>query len=134
MNNLTHASSTNSAPAASFEARTAHPLPGGAMSHRLTIDSAMLERVNAALDHIRAGARPVDLVTPGHVFPLKARRGGVLVRTGQTEGSVDLARLAGLKPSGVICEIMNADGTMARMPDLETFAKQHDLIILTIAD
>jgi 3,4-dihydroxy 2-butanone 4-phosphate synthase / GTP cyclohydrolase II len=79
-------------------------------------------------------ARPTDLVTPGHVFPLKARRGGVLVRTGQTEGSVDLARLAGLGPSGVICEIMNDDGTMARMPDLERFAAEHDLTILSIAD
>src|SRR5271170_5727871 len=64
--------------------------------------------------------RPEDLVTPGHVFPLRARTGGVLVRTGQTEGSVDLARLAGRTPAGIICEIMNEDGTMARMPDLET--------------
>lgn len=79
-------------------------------------------------------AGPADIVTPGHVFPLKARRGGVLVRTGQTEGSVDLARLAGLKPAGVICEIMNDDGTMARMPDLEAFASEHGLKILTIAD
>ena len=77
---------------------------------------------------------PEDLVTPGHVFPLKSKTGGVLVRTGQTEGSVDLARLAGLVPAGVICEIMNEDGTMARMPDLERFAKKHDLRILTIAD
>ncbi len=73
-------------------------------------------------------------MTPGHVFPLRARRGGVLVRTGQTEGSVDLARLAGMRPAGVICEIMNDDGTMARMPDLERFAEKHNLIILTIAD
>ena len=79
-------------------------------------------------------ARPDDLVTPGHVFPLRARNGGVLVRTGQTEGSVDLARLAGLTPAGVICEIMNDDGTMARMPDLERFAAQHGLLILSIAD
>jgi len=78
--------------------------------------------------------RPEDLVTPGHVFPLKARAGGVLVRTGQTEGSVDLARLAGLTPSGVICEIMNDDGSMARMHDLEAFAKKHGLRILTVAD
>ena len=75
-----------------------------------------------------------DLVTPGHIFPLKGREGGVLVRTGQTEGSVDLARLAGLKPAGVICEIMNDDGTMARMPDLEIFADKHGLKIITIAD
>jgi 3,4-dihydroxy 2-butanone 4-phosphate synthase/GTP cyclohydrolase II len=79
-------------------------------------------------------ARPEDLVVPGHVFPLQARRGGVLVRAGQTEGSVDLARLAGLNPAGVICEIIREDGTMARMPDLEEFAGQHDLRILTIAD
>jgi 3,4-dihydroxy 2-butanone 4-phosphate synthase/GTP cyclohydrolase II len=79
-------------------------------------------------------ARAEDLITPGHVFPLRARRGGVLVRTGQTEGSVDLARLAGLEPAGVICEIMNDDGSMARMPDLERFAQVHDLSIVTIAD
>ena len=68
------------------------------------------------------------------MFPLRAKRGGVLVRTGQTEGSVDLARLAGLEPAGVICEIMNDDGSMARMPDLEKFAPQHGLRILSIAD
>jgi 3,4-dihydroxy 2-butanone 4-phosphate synthase / GTP cyclohydrolase II len=79
-------------------------------------------------------ARASDIVTPGHVFPLRARRGGVLVRTGQTEGSVDLARLADLTPAGVICEIMNEDGTMARVPDLERFAHKHALRILTIAD
>jgi 3,4-dihydroxy 2-butanone 4-phosphate synthase/GTP cyclohydrolase II len=78
--------------------------------------------------------RPEELVTPGHIFPLRARAGGVLVRTGQTEGSVDLARLAGLTPAGVICEIMNDDGSMARMPDLETFGKKHGLRIVTIAD
>jgi 3,4-dihydroxy 2-butanone 4-phosphate synthase/GTP cyclohydrolase II len=78
--------------------------------------------------------RPDELVTPGHVFPLRARDGGVLVRTGQTEGSVDLARLAGLTPAGVICEIMKDDGSMARMPDLEVFGKQHELRILSIAD
>jgi 3,4-dihydroxy 2-butanone 4-phosphate synthase/GTP cyclohydrolase II len=75
-----------------------------------------------------------DLVTPGHVFPLRARKGGVLVRTGQTEGSVDLARLAGLSHAGVICEIMKEDGSMARMPDLEAFGKKHGLRIVTIAD
>ncbi|EYF05886.1 3,4-dihydroxy-2-butanone-4-phosphate synthase [Chondromyces apiculatus] len=82
----------------------------------------------------RPDSRPEDLVTPGHVFPLRARRGGVLVRAGQTEGSVDLARLAGLRTAGVICEIMNDDGTMARMPDLEVFAAKHGLLIVTIAD
>jgi 3,4-dihydroxy 2-butanone 4-phosphate synthase/GTP cyclohydrolase II len=75
-----------------------------------------------------------DIATPGHVFPLEAREGGVLVRAGHTEAAVDVARLAGLKPSGVICEIMNDDGTMARMPDLIEFAKIHDLKIATIAD
>jgi 3,4-dihydroxy 2-butanone 4-phosphate synthase/GTP cyclohydrolase II len=83
---------------------------------------------------VSPNARPEDVVTPGHVFPLKARQGGVLVRTGQTEGSVDLARLADLTPAGVICEIMKDDGTMARMPDLEEFAGKHGLRILTIAD
>ncbi len=77
---------------------------------------------------------PSDIVSPGHVFPLRARPGGVLQRTGHTEGSVDLARLAGLEPAGVICEIMNDDGTMARMPDLVAFAEAHGLRILTIAD
>jgi 3,4-dihydroxy 2-butanone 4-phosphate synthase/GTP cyclohydrolase II len=79
-------------------------------------------------------SKPSDLVMPGHVFPLRAREGGVLVRAGQTEGSVDLARLAGLHPSGVICEIMNDDGSMARMKDLIPFAKLHGLRIVTIAD
>ena len=79
-------------------------------------------------------AKPADLVSPGHIFPLRAKDGGVLVRTGQTEGSVDLSRLAGLRPAGVICEIMNEDGTMARMEHLEKFAGKHDLKIATIAD
>jgi 3,4-dihydroxy 2-butanone 4-phosphate synthase / GTP cyclohydrolase II len=79
-------------------------------------------------------AKPSDLVSPGHIFPLRAKDGGVLVRTGQTEGSVDLSRLAGLTPAGVICEIMNDDGTMARMNDLESFAANHGLKIATIAD
>ncbi|MBA4390834.1 MAG: bifunctional 3,4-dihydroxy-2-butanone-4-phosphate synthase/GTP cyclohydrolase II [Syntrophus sp. (in: bacteria)] len=75
-----------------------------------------------------------DISRPGHIFPLMARKGGVLVRVGHTEASVDLARLAGLKPAGVICEIMNEDGTMARLPDLEVFADKHGMKILTIAD
>ncbi len=79
-------------------------------------------------------ATAFDLARPGHVFPLRAKKGGVLRRAGQTEGSVDLARLAGLKPTGVICEIMNDDGTMARMPQLKEFAKKHGLKIVTIAD
>ncbi|MBW2465761.1 MAG: 3,4-dihydroxy-2-butanone-4-phosphate synthase, partial [Deltaproteobacteria bacterium] len=79
-------------------------------------------------------AKPEDIVSPGHIFPLRARKGGVLERTGQTEGSVDLSRLAGMRPAGVICEIMKDDGTMARMPDLEEFAAEHDMRIATIAD
>jgi 3,4-dihydroxy 2-butanone 4-phosphate synthase/GTP cyclohydrolase II len=79
-------------------------------------------------------AGPDDLVVPGHIFPLRARRGGVLVRSGQTEGSVDLARLAGREPAGVICEIMRDDGEMARMPDLIEFSKKHDLPIIKVAD
>jgi 3,4-dihydroxy 2-butanone 4-phosphate synthase/GTP cyclohydrolase II len=79
-------------------------------------------------------SKPEDLVSPGHVFPIRAKKGGVLVRTGQTEGSVDLCRIAGLTPAGVICEIMKDDGTMARMPDLEIFAHEHNIKIVTIAD
>ena len=78
-------------------------------------------------------ARPADLARPGHMFPLRAEAGGVLVRAGQTEASVDLARLAGLKPAAVLCEIMNADGTMARMPQLEVVAAEHDLHIVSVA-
>jgi 3,4-dihydroxy 2-butanone 4-phosphate synthase/GTP cyclohydrolase II len=92
------------------------------------------DRATTILAATADGAKPEDLVRPGHVFPLEAKAGGVLVRTGQTEGSVDLARLAGLKPYGVICEVMNEDGTMARMPDLEIFSKRHNLRIVTIAD
>jgi 3,4-dihydroxy 2-butanone 4-phosphate synthase / GTP cyclohydrolase II len=79
-------------------------------------------------------AKATDLVRPGHIFPLRARDGGVMVRVGQTEGSVDLARLAGLEPAGVICEVMDEDGTMARMPTLQKFSEQHGLGIVTIAD
>src|SRR5512147_804066 len=79
-------------------------------------------------------SKPSDLARPGHIFPLKAQKGGVLRRAGQTEGSVDLARLAGLQPAGVICEIMNEDGTMARVPELAKFAKKHKLLMITIAD
>lgn len=82
----------------------------------------------------REHARPTDIVQPGHIFPLKARSGGVLTRAGHTEASVDLARLAGLHPSAVICEILNEDGTMARLPDLQAFAKKHQLKIGSIAD
>ena len=92
------------------------------------------DRAHTILTAVADDARPEDLVRPGHVFPLRARPGGVLTRTGQTEGSVDLARLAGLKPAGVICEIMNDDGTMARMPDLEKFGEKHGLVICSVAD
>ncbi len=83
---------------------------------------------------VAPNARPEDVVRPGHIFPLRAREGGVLVRTGQTEGSVDLARLAGLEPAGVICEIMNEDGTMSRLPELEVFGAEHDIPIISVAD
>ena len=83
---------------------------------------------------IDPSTRPQDLVQPGHIFPLKAKAGGVLERTGQTEAAVDLARLAGLNPSGVICEVMNDDGTMARVPDLERYCAQHGLKMITVAD
>src|SRR5256885_6578295 len=79
-------------------------------------------------------ARPGDFAKPGHTFPLRAAEGGVLKRAGQTEAAVDLARMAGLYPAGVICEVMNDDGTMARMPDLQRFAAAHDIKIVTIKD
>jgi 3,4-dihydroxy 2-butanone 4-phosphate synthase/GTP cyclohydrolase II len=83
---------------------------------------------------VSEGVKPEDLVVPGHIFPLRAKRGGVLERSGHTEGSVDLAKLAGCKPAAVICEIMNDDGSMARLPDLEIFATKHKLPIVTIDD
>lgn len=92
------------------------------------------DRARTVLAAVAPDAGPRDLVSPGHIFPLRARDGGVLVRTGQTEGSVDLSRLAGKIPAGVICEIMKEDGTMARMPDLEIFSKKHNIKIATIAD
>jgi 3,4-dihydroxy 2-butanone 4-phosphate synthase/GTP cyclohydrolase II len=92
------------------------------------------DRSHTILTAIKDGATRRDLVVPGHVFPLRAVDGGVLVRAGHTEASVDLARLAGLKSAGVICEVLNADGTMARVPDLEKFAKEHSLSMISIAD
>jgi 3,4-dihydroxy 2-butanone 4-phosphate synthase / GTP cyclohydrolase II len=92
------------------------------------------ERAHTIRVAVAPDAKPQELVTPGHIFPLRAKRGGVLVRTGHTEASVDLARLAGRSPSGVICEIMRPDGEMARMPDLETFAVEHGLGIVKISD
>ena len=100
----------------------------------VTTGISAADRAHTILTAIADDAKPEDLVQPGHIFPLRARRGGVLFRTGQTEGSVDLARLAGFKPAGVICEVMRDDGCMARLPDLEKFAEEHDLKIATIAD
>jgi 3,4-dihydroxy 2-butanone 4-phosphate synthase/GTP cyclohydrolase II len=100
----------------------------------ITTGISAADRAKTILDAIADDAKPQDLATPGHIFPLRARNGGVLVRAGQTEGSVDLARLAGLKPAGVICEIMKDDGTMARQPDLMRFAKKHKLKVVTNAD
>jgi 3,4-dihydroxy 2-butanone 4-phosphate synthase/GTP cyclohydrolase II len=92
------------------------------------------DRAATVLAAIDAKTRPADLARPGHMFPLKARDGGVLVRAGQTEAAVDLARIAGLYPAGVICEILNPDGTMARVPELTRFARRHKLLMITIAD
>ncbi len=100
----------------------------------ITTGISAQDRARTILVAIAADASPDDLETPGHIFPLKARDGGVLVRTGQTEGSVDLARLAGLDPSGVICEVLNEDGTMARLPDLERFGAEHRVRIVTVED
>ena len=100
----------------------------------VTTGISAADRAHTILTAVAEDARPEDLIQPGHVFPLRARRGGVLFRTGQTEGSVDLARLAGLSEAAVICEIMNEDGTMARMPDIEKFSKKHDLKIAAVAD
>ena len=100
----------------------------------VTTGISAADRATTILAAVNESTQPEDLVSPGHIFPLRAKSGGVLVRTGQTEGSVDLARLAGLKPAGVICEIMKDDGTMARMPDLQTFAEEFGLKIVTIAD
>ncbi len=100
----------------------------------VTTGISAADRAHTILTAIDDKARSEDLVRPGHVFPLRARPGGVLVRSGQTEGSVDLARLAGLKPAAVICEVMKADGTMARRADLKRFSRRHKIPILTIAE
>ena len=100
----------------------------------VTTGISAADRATTILTAVADDAKPGDLVRPGHVFPLRGKEGGVMVRAGQTEGSIDLARLAGLKPAGVICEIMDEDGTMARMPALENFSKKHDIKICTIAD
>jgi 3,4-dihydroxy 2-butanone 4-phosphate synthase/GTP cyclohydrolase II len=102
--------------------------------HGVSTGISAKDRATTIKVAIADDARPGDVVSPGHVFPLRARRGGVLVRTGQTEGSVDLARMAGLKPAGVICEIMRDDGEMARLPELKEFAARHGLLLLSVAD
>lgn len=100
----------------------------------VTTGISAADRAHTILTAMDDATTAEDLARPGHIFPLRARNGGVLVRSGQTEGSVDLARLAGLKPAGVICEIMNDDGTMSRMPQLKKFAKEHGIRICTVAD
>ena len=101
---------------------------------KITTGISAADRAATVLTAIDPATRPEDLLRPGHVFPLRARRGGVLKRAGQTEASVDLASLAGLRPAGVICEIMNDDGSMARVPDLTKFAQEHGLLMITVAD
>jgi 3,4-dihydroxy 2-butanone 4-phosphate synthase/GTP cyclohydrolase II len=100
----------------------------------VTTGISAADRATTILTAVADDAQPTDLVRPGHVFPLRGRNGGVMVRAGQTEGSIDLSRLAGLKPAGVICEIMDEDGSMARMPALEEFSEKHGIGICTIAD
>jgi 3,4-dihydroxy 2-butanone 4-phosphate synthase / GTP cyclohydrolase II len=100
----------------------------------VTTGISAADRATTILAAVKDNAKPEDLARPGHIFPLRAKEGGVLVRTGQTEGSVDLAKLSELKPAAVICEIMNEDGTMARMPQLEVFSKKHDIPVITIED
>lgn len=102
--------------------------------HGVTTGISAADRATTVQAAVADGAKPEDIVTPGHIFPLRAKKGGVLVRAGQTEGGVDLASLAGLKPAAVICEVLNEDGTMARMPDLKVFAQKHGLKIATIKD
>jgi 3,4-dihydroxy 2-butanone 4-phosphate synthase/GTP cyclohydrolase II len=100
----------------------------------ITTGISAADRATTILVAVDPQSRPQDLARPGHIFPLRAKDGGVLVRPGQTEASVDVARIAGLYPAGVICEIMNEDGTMARMPQLEEFARQHNLKIISVAE
>ena len=102
--------------------------------HGVTTGISAADRATTILAAVADDAKPEDVVTPGHIFPLRAKKGGVLVRAGQTEGGVDLASLAGLKPAAVICEVLKDDGAMARMPDLKIFAKKHGLKIATIKD
>jgi 3,4-dihydroxy 2-butanone 4-phosphate synthase / GTP cyclohydrolase II len=101
---------------------------------RTTTGISAADRAATVLAAIDPATKPADLIRPGHVFPLRARNAGVLERTGQTEAAVDLARLAGLSPAGVICEIMNDDGSMARVPELREFALHHNILLITVAD
>ncbi len=100
----------------------------------VTTGISAADRAKTILTAVNPDSKPSDLARPGHIFPLRAKRGGVLVRVGQTEASVDIARIAGLNPSAAICEIMNEDGTMARLPELEIFAAKHNLKIISVAD
>ncbi|MGI8787896.1 MAG: 3,4-dihydroxy-2-butanone-4-phosphate synthase [Pyrinomonadaceae bacterium] len=100
----------------------------------VTTGISAADRARTILTAVNPDSKPSDLARPGHIFPLRAKRGGVLVRVGQTEASVDIARIAGCLPAGVVCEIMNDDGTMARLPELEKFAAKHDLKIISVAD
>ena len=123
VDSTTNTSTFNTAFTVSIEARG-----------KVTTGISAADRAATILTAIDPRTRPEDLLRPGHVFPLRARRGGVLKRAGQTEASVDLAALAGLNPAGVICEIMNDDGSMARVPDLVRFAEEHGLLLVTVAD
>jgi 3,4-dihydroxy 2-butanone 4-phosphate synthase / GTP cyclohydrolase II len=100
----------------------------------VTTGISAADRAKTILTAVDPNSKPNDLARPGHIFPLRAKTGGVLVRVGQTEASVDIARIAGLNPSAVICEIMNDDGTMARLPELEVFAEKHKLKVISVAD
>jgi 3,4-dihydroxy 2-butanone 4-phosphate synthase / GTP cyclohydrolase II len=100
----------------------------------VTTGISAADRAHTILTAVNPSTKPEDLARPGHIFPLRAKKGGVLVRPGQTEASVDMTRIAGLSPAGVICEIMNDDGTMARMPELEKFAAEHSLKIISVAE
>src|SRR5678816_874736 len=102
--------------------------------HSVTTGISAADRAATVLAAIDPATKPTDLARPGHVSPLRSRDGGVMVRAGQTEAAVDLARMAGLYPAGVICEIMNEDGTMARVPELTRFARKHGMLMITIAD
>ncbi len=102
--------------------------------HGVTTGISAADRAKTILTAVDPNSKPTDLARPGHIFPLRAKRGGVLVRVGQTEASVDIARIAGCQSAGVVCEIMNDDGTMSRMPELERFAAKHGLKIISVAD